>query len=509
MTDADCDKRHNLSLVHWLILKMATKVSYKCSYPECEWAFESNYKLQRHLQSHGNEKPFVCELCKKAFSYQYNLNSHLKTHEKKAREKTLNNIIQLRDAISSHLYSIKCTKKNCAQSFETKEELQDHIKNHELKYHCSYENCSKRFKKPSLLKLHEGTHNNELPFKCTFEKCNKAYVNHQRLKRHMLTHENKKQYQCKLESCGKSFNRVQYLKAHMRIHEDKKGFSCPVANCERSFVCAETLKVHLQRHVNFRPFKCDHADCDKSYLTLANLKAHKKLHLSGKLIKNKQLIYGDKLCNKGDINKSVSVNDFLNSKLFEATCSGNMSISSCQILTQEDLVTSTLGELVCNQYIDTKDPDRMPHLTGEETAMTLAQSYTDASSLNQTHDSLIVSDIEDIQFQEEFVTSIYTPAVHDFGVFASGHDYEESSMSAVEKEQAVFLPPNIGKLNDLDNDIRVSDNEIDTFESSMELSTGHLVIDGGYFGSSSCMPDHIYSHRNLESNSTVNLQDIH
>ena len=48
-----------------------------------------------------------------------------------------------------------------------------------------------------------------------------------------------------------------------------------------------------------------------------------------------------------------------------------------------------------------------------------------------------------------------------------------------------------------------------TLEPSMELSTGHLEIDGACFEASSCMPDHLYSNKLYgNTNSTVNLKDI-
>ena len=471
----------------------------KCTFSDCTWSFQCDYKLNRHLRSHTGEKTHVCETCKKSFSNRYNLTSHLKTHNKITCEyqnckKLFEKKSELQKHVNEeHVMTLQCTHKRCMLSFTSKAELTDHMENHNLQHKCTFDGCTQRFKKPSLLKLHMMVHTGELPYKCDFAGCNKAFVNQQRLTRHQLIHKNKRDYVCDVKGCNKSFNRSEYLKTHTRTHDVLKKYVCPLQDCQQLFVCAETLKIHLQRHANIRPYSCNHLDCHKTYLTASNLKAHKKTHLIEKPVRKKKTVKNN-VTNKSVAIETVPLNDFINMPLLDVT----------PILSKEDIIAAAFGEFACNQYISKNET--LPLLSQDElNSNVLPNSFVDSISLN---DDFIVTDIDDIQFQEEFVSSIYAPSINNYRTFISGHDYEQCGVVNDTQSESRFLIDHTGnEFQNLEHDMRISSDIENMLEPSMELSTGHLEIDGGYFGASSCMPDHIYSHQTSEK-STVNLQDI-
>ncbi|KAI5132326.1 uncharacterized protein NESG_01052 [Nematocida ausubeli] len=184
-------------------------------------------------------------------------------------------------------------------------------------YSCSFTDCTKKFKKPSLLELHENTHTNTRPFACSL--CDLKYFKNSHLKVHTLrahgSSEKRTCDQCKktlaseeglrrhmdvcgqvfvCEICNTEFSRAKWFLTHARtctaVHEPvrkslrntkenrkeiKDLFRCTV--CNKGFKLEKNCKTHeLCAHSDAK-YKCP--KCDRTYryngsLTRHILKAH-------------------------------------------------------------------------------------------------------------------------------------------------------------------------------------------------------------------------------------------
>lgn len=451
-----------------------TKIkNIKCTYPNCDWLFDCKYKYDRHLKSHTKEKSIKCEKCDKTFSYVYNMKVHLKSHDKNSKTEILKKI--------GDELSFTCPIKRCIKKFETKDDLEQHVKDHDSQNKCSIPGCGKVFQRPSLLKQHLLIHSGEKPFKCDI--CSKSFVAAQNLKHHKLIHANRKEFVCLFENCGKAFNSSDYLKSHQRTHEKDKKHPCPQENCHKWFVCKETLKTHMKGHDNKREYVCDFDNCKKSYLTSSNLNFHKKSHQQINM-KKKVEVPVSTIKSHEVTSNVINVNDFINTNLFgDEKSKKKNSNTENQTLYTEDLLAAAFGEIACNEYINSDNIKEipLPHISTSDNE----NEFDDDNLLQATM-------IEDIQFQEEFPANIYMQhSVNNYRTFITGHDYQQSQYDipslpspVIDKDEELTAAPSL-VVNDMDY----------ISETSMELSTGHLEIDGGYFCSSLCLPDHLYSHQ--------------
>ena len=487
--------------------KKLPKRVIECSYTKCKWTFDSNYKLQRHLKSHTKEKPFKCQECDKTFSYEYNMKFHLKSHSSGNAE-IASNDVSLNNVENNVEFPAQCPYKRCVKRFRNKEELQLHVTNHNMQYKCTLSGCSKVFRRPSLLKQHLLIHNGIYPFQCNVLNCTKTFVKAQNLKQHKLLHANKKEFVCDSKNCGKAFNTIEYLKIHQRTHEKTKKYKCPIGSCQKWFVCTQTLKIHLKGHENIRAYVCDYQNCNKSYLTLSNLKCHKKLHLSNKGTKKSEVT--PNIQNNDDVqNEIINVNDFINISLFEEKSTKIQIPPDNQSLSKEDLLAAAFGEIACNEYIHGDKIEPINKAIGciNPDTDVVNTDFDDSTILPQNEENLFQATfIEDIQFQEEFPSNIYMHSVNNYRTCITGHDYEQSEYDI--PSNISLTSQNINQVDEFSGSSGLVAHDIDYIsETSMELSTGHLEINGDYFCSSLCLPDHVYSHQMSDSNS-LSINDI-
>ena len=444
---------------------MSSSKKFKCMYPDCNWSFPSNYKLERHIKSHTGDKDFKCPDCSKLFANAYGLRAHQKIHDIKKSEEITSDTIKPR--------VIRCPKKRCTKDFLTKQDLNDHLSNHDYPYVCQFDGCSKKYAKQSRLKQHETNHNQNRPFKCTLETCMKSFSTKQKLTRHQLIHENKKTFSCSVSGCDKAFNCKEYLIAHNRIHQPSKQVQCPVDGCFKHFSCSSTLKVHLMGHANYRPFKCTHKDCDKTYLTASNLRNHQKVHKHN----SSDTSDNDEITSVEDQGPYSDINELM-----------NMPAMDISIMSKEELVAATIGEIACSQYMNCE-------------VSSVGVSSTESKDVQSTEDVNVLNDLEKEKLkdlQEEFVRNIYASTIYTDHSFLPSYLVSPDTHTSTERI-----------IDSRDNEISSDISETVTLEPSMELSTGHLEIDGACFEASSCMPDHLYSNKLYgDTNSTVNLKDI-
>ena len=508
---------------HETASKKQKKKGFSCSYEGCVWTFASNYKLQRHLKSHTKAKPFACTLCSHTFSYEYNLTVHQKSHIDISTVKEVNiapspntaneknnppTLVKPRKEcmgtpptfINVKKTGIKCPYKMCGKTFANRFKLDQHTVIHKDGHRCYYPDCGRVFARPSLLEDHLLVHNGIYQFVCDVKDCGKKFLCAKNLKHHKLSHANKKEFMCEEESCGKRFNTKENLRVHMKVHTGKK-FTCPLERCGKLFTSMQSLRVHVAWHKNERNFVCKVPGCSKTYLTASNLKAHKKWH-AGKTdkagcnktpVSDQQLSMPDNTTLSkpvSDPEEAINVNDFMNTTLFPDR----------QVLSREDILAATIGEIVCSEYVnDSKSKSDAPGYI---------DLRIDAPEASFGGEKLLLKDdqfsevIEDIQFQEEFGSDLYNmqPAVNNFRTFITGHDYEQSEYDTTTHINMPPPPPSLPDIH-MSEDMAGLDDDTTTVVdyisgTSMELSTGHLEIDGVNFCSSLSLPtDHVYSHQ--------------
>ena len=162
---------------------------YQCKL--CPKVYDTKYHLNRHLISHGGNRPHLCLKCGKSFSQKCDLNRHMNVHNnlRKHACSVCGKTFKRADYLSKHerqycgVYKPhKCTK--CYKGFEELEQLKEHNCNQKtdgITFTC--EHCSEKFDSVDSLVDHRKTHQNKKQeYQCT--KCKDdftdfaSYVDH-------------------------------------------------------------------------------------------------------------------------------------------------------------------------------------------------------------------------------------------------------------------------------------------------------------------------------------------
>lgn len=300
-------KVHNVQ-----IIEPSSEVQQKVpSFSVCPICGKSISKtaINRHIQLHSEEKPYICDLCGKQFRFKWSLREHIMVE------------IGMKDFVCEI-----CGKKFVIQAY-----LNKHMRFHMMcdgkfeGYQC--EICGKKYAEEWRVKEHQrNTHHKRSPphFKCDI--CDKKYSRRWLVRSHRrLAHEafdSLQEYQC--EHCGKKFAEKWMIKLHLqtlhnvccgqqdetdkvvlpiaeefltrveynnfdntveselitRSQEDtveekgqkheKKTFECEL--CKKSFATKQGMKNHLYAELNLRKYACD--ICGKRYNWWMGLKEH-------------------------------------------------------------------------------------------------------------------------------------------------------------------------------------------------------------------------------------------
>ncbi|PLW05323.1 hypothetical protein PCANC_03783 [Puccinia coronata f. sp. avenae] len=236
---------------------------YRCHWGGCQKSYTKPVRLEEHLRSHTNERPFSCPSCPAAYRRETHLNAHTRMHLPESSRPLL---CGWQDTASAPFASSSTSSANppgaCPRRFWTRQ----HLKIHQENVHQG---------KKGLVKL-----------RC--EHCPREFLKHRALRAHVLEAHcppGTKPYMCPHPNCGFSFENPSRLRKHERTHDPFR-YTCVHQDClnnpsvsiqQRSF----SSWTDLQRHTrNSHPFKCTENDCsrkNKPFKSLRSLKQHIQL----------------------------------------------------------------------------------------------------------------------------------------------------------------------------------------------------------------------------------------
>lgn len=250
---------------------------YQCKL--CPKVYDTKYHLNRHLISHGGNRPHVCEKCGKSFAQKCDLNRHMNVHSyvRKHACSVCGKSFKRADYLAKHERQYcgvfkphKCSK--CHKGFEDAKLLEEHSCSQRIdgtQFSC--ENCDEKFDRVDDLVEHRKTHNTQVhEYQCS--RCKEEFNSFLAYVEHFKRHSGERPYACDI--CQKIFTRNHNLMTHMWIHNQEKQHTCHM--CAKTFTYYSNLQVHLRVHRNERPYKC--LQCDKGFLTSSDLRRHQRVH---------------------------------------------------------------------------------------------------------------------------------------------------------------------------------------------------------------------------------------
>ena len=173
--------------------------SSRCTQANCNRAFTSKFKLDRHILIHSSTKQHGCPYCSKSFARKDHLKNHLKIHDpqKKMFECSECN----KQYASSHSYRVhqsfhaaergERSCQMCKKEFESKEALVTHIK-----YHLGAKTPKENEEKKQTCPL-----------------CDKLFSTKKDVRRHLIVHTKKRDFLCQF--CPQRFGRRDHLVRHV------------------------------------------------------------------------------------------------------------------------------------------------------------------------------------------------------------------------------------------------------------------------------------------------------
>ncbi|KAF2234369.1 hypothetical protein EV356DRAFT_466913 [Viridothelium virens] len=252
---------------------------YTCPFQGCGKAYDRPIRLNTHLRSHTDERPFTCPHagCDKSFRREGHLDYHIK-----------NVHLNQKDYV--------CQWEGCRKAFVTATKLRKHYESHQgqLQHRCTgYSPCKEHFRKHSTLQKHIAiVHLQQKPFPCTHmdetgEKCTYAYDTIGRLRAHQGRVHGGIRYWCAVcngddETMAPSLSQeLVGFATYGELQSHIKHVHPPVCKqCDAILPSQRALRKHVElNHAGLelkdrKVFLCDAPECEKSFTRQNNLRAH-------------------------------------------------------------------------------------------------------------------------------------------------------------------------------------------------------------------------------------------
>jgi len=196
---------------------------YSCTL--CDYKSSKSELLKFHINTHSDDRSFLCDMCGKGFKNMKQLRNHKELHSADL-------------SIRPH-YSCDV----CGKSLSNSRLLRAHKNAIHLKaraYLCNF--CGHNTTSQSSLRIHLRQHTGEKPFSCS--ECNYCTADHNSLRRHRMKHSGEKKYKC--PHCDYASIQSSTFKAHLNSKHPELSeqliFSCKL--CTFKTVREQSLELH-------------------------------------------------------------------------------------------------------------------------------------------------------------------------------------------------------------------------------------------------------------------------
>ncbi|XP_061196274.1 gastrula zinc finger protein XlCGF8.2DB-like [Saccostrea echinata] len=186
----------------------------------CQEAFTTDRLLQLHMKIHTSATPFKCEICSKSFVSKRNLAMHVSAVHLKERPfecQQCQKKFSRKGHLERHMMSHRNEKPHlcdvCGMAFLTAGNRKAHVKRVHLKersYECGI--CKKSYFCSKTLRYHLKTHTGEKNYEC--ETCGKQFIILKSLENHRQLHSGYRPFAC--DNCDKTYVVASHLKRHQK-----------------------------------------------------------------------------------------------------------------------------------------------------------------------------------------------------------------------------------------------------------------------------------------------------
>ena len=249
---------------------------FLCTWPQCGRTYAKACKLEEHLRSHTNTRPFTCEVegCQKSFLRK----GHLQRHRMACHSGTPRPFI--------------CSVGGCSKAFTLRHHLRRHERLHSEPHPHECPQCQLRFARREQLRRHLARQHGDpatappkltnKTYMCGIDGCSQTFDKWSRAVAHRSKeHSSLQESTC--PECGKLFHRRRTLAAHIRrLHAGVRGSSdsgqiCPRPECAKGFSSRSALKVHIATvHEGRKPYGCE--ACGRTFGHKHLLVRHRRIH---------------------------------------------------------------------------------------------------------------------------------------------------------------------------------------------------------------------------------------